>query len=72
MFLFSQIRDLEIPCVLVVSHKIIKEEGDATFIIELPSYQIPQLKNLLHTLLIKTKSFVFDAGKIIVAVSIIL
>jgi ferrous iron transport protein B len=56
----------------VVLHKIIKEDSDATFIIELPSYQIPQLKNLFHTLLSKTKSFVFDAGKIIVAVSIIL
>ena len=56
----------------VVLHKIIKEDSDATFIIELPSYQIPQLKNLLQTLINKTKSFVFDAGKIIVAVSIIL
>ena len=56
----------------VVLHKIIKENSEANFIIELPSYQIPQLKNLLHTLISKTKSFVFDAGKIIVAVSIIL
>jgi ferrous iron transport protein B len=56
----------------VVLHKIIKEESEANFIIELPSYQIPQLKNLLQTLINKTKSFVFDAGKIIVAVSIIL
>jgi len=56
----------------IVLHKIIKDESDSPFIIELPSYQIPQLKNLFHTLLSKTKSFVFDAGKIIVAVSIIL
>jgi len=52
--------------------KLIKDESKEVFIIELPSYQIPQIKNLLHTLLTKTKSFVFDAGKIIVAVSIIL
>jgi len=56
----------------MVLSKIIKQDSEAVFIIELPSYQIPQLKNLLHTLLTKTKSFVFDAGKIIVAVSIIL
>ena len=56
----------------VILHKIIKEESSATFIIELPSYQIPQLNNVLHTLVNKTKTFVFDAGKIIVAVSIIL
>ena len=56
----------------VVLSKLIKQDSNAVFIIELPSYQIPQLKNLLHTLLTKTKSFVFDAGKIIVAVSIIL
>ncbi len=52
--------------------KLIKDESKEVFIIELPSYQIPQIKNLFHTLLNKTKSFVFDAGKIIVAVSIIL
>ena len=56
----------------VILHKIIKEKSSATFIIELPSYQIPQLNNVLHTLVNKTKTFVFDAGKIIVAVSIIL
>ncbi len=56
----------------IVMHKLIKEDSSSSFIIELPSYQIPQFKNLLHTLLSKTKSFVFDAGKIIVAVSIIL
>ena len=56
----------------VVLSKLIKQDSNAVFVIELPSYQIPQLRNLLLTLLTKTKSFVFDAGKIIVAVSIIL
>ena len=56
----------------VVLSKLIKQDSNAVFVIELPSYQIPQIRNLLHTLLTKTKSFVFDAGKIIVAVSIIL
>ena len=56
----------------VILNKIITQESKAIFLIELPNYQIPQVKNLLHTLLSKTKSFVFDAGKIIVAVSIVL
>ena len=56
----------------IVLSKLIKQDAKDVFIIELPEYQIPQVKNLLHTLLTKTKSFVFDAGKIIVAVSIIL
>ena len=56
----------------IVLSKLIKQDSKDVFIIELPDYQIPQVKNLLHTLLTKTKSFVFDAGKIIVAVSIIL
>ena len=56
----------------IVLSKLIKQDSKDVFIIELPEYQIPQVKNLLHTLLTKTKSFVFDAGKIIVAVSIIL
>ena len=56
----------------IVLSKLIKQDAKDVFIIELPEYQIPQVKNLLHTLLTKTKSFVFDAGKIIIAVSIIL
>ena len=56
----------------VILNKIITQESKAIFLIELPNYQIPQVKNILHTLLSKTKSFVYDAGKIIVAVSIVL
>jgi ferrous iron transport protein B len=42
------------------------------FVIEMPNYKIPLLKNVGITVVEKTKSFVFGAGKIILAISIIL
>ena len=38
----------------------------------MPAYKIPSLKNIVFTVLEKTKAFVFGAGKIILAISIIL
>ncbi len=40
--------------------------------VEMPSYKLPLLKNVGYTVLEKTKSFVFGAGKIILAISIVL
>lgn len=42
------------------------------FIMELPSFKLPLLKNILITLYIKGSAFVIGAGKIILAVSILL
>ncbi len=42
------------------------------FVIEMPDYKLPMIKNVLITMIEKTKSFVFGAGKIIFALSIIL
>lgn len=42
------------------------------FIIEMPGYKIPLLKNVGITVVEKTKTFVFEAGKIILAISIVL
>lgn len=41
-------------------------------IMELPPYRIPKWSNVGYTLVEKTKAFVFEAGKIIMAISIIL
>jgi ferrous iron transport protein B len=38
----------------------------------MPNYKLPLLKNVLITVIEKTKTFVFEAGKIILAISIIL
>ena len=40
--------------------------------VEMPNYKFPLLKNVGLTVLEKTKAFVFGAGKIILAISIIL
>ncbi|WP_396197670.1 ferrous iron transport protein B [Flavobacterium sp.] len=42
------------------------------FVVEMPSYKIPMLKNVGINVLEKTRSFVTGAGKIILALSIIL
>jgi len=53
-------------------HKILKVEGRSFFLIEMPDYKLPSVKNVFYTVVEKTKAFVFGAGKIILAISIIL
>ena len=55
-----------------VFSKIIKSNFKNYVIIEMPNYKIPVLKNVLFTVYTKTKSFVFEAGKIILSISILL
>lgn len=50
----------------------IKERGTSFLILELPEYRAPLWKNTFLTLYEKVKVFVWDAGKIILAVSIVL
>lgn len=50
----------------------LKIKKEAFFMIEMPDYRLPLPKNVLITVIEKTKSFVFGAGKIILALSIIL
>ena len=38
----------------------------------MPNYKLPLLRNVLFTVIEKTKSFVFEAGKIILSISILL
>ncbi|TDI80533.1 MAG: ferrous iron transport protein B [Bacteroidetes bacterium] len=52
--------------------KILKIRSRTFFVIEMPNYKIPMFKNVLITVIEKTKSFVLGAGKIILAISIIL
>ncbi|MCX7729484.1 MAG: ferrous iron transport protein B, partial [Bacteroidia bacterium] len=53
-------------------HKIVRFHQSHFFFIELPSYKIPYWKNLFMIVWNKVKIFITDAGKIIVAVSIVL
>ena len=55
-----------------VLDRIMKTNRKTFFVVEMPNYKLPLLKNVLITVFEKTKTFVFEAGKIILAISIIL
>lgn len=50
----------------------IKSKERSFFILELPTYRAPRWKNALTTMVEKAKIFVFDAGKIIMMISLLL
>ena len=52
--------------------KVMKIQRKTYFVVEMPSYKLPLLKNVFITVIEKTKTFVLEAGKIILAISIIL
>ncbi len=52
--------------------KILKIRSKSFFLVEMPNYKLPLPKNVLITVIEKTKAFVYGAGKIILAISIIL
>jgi ferrous iron transport protein B len=52
--------------------KILKLECKSYFVIEMPGYKIPIFKNVALNVIEKTKAFVFGAGKIILAISVVL
>lgn len=51
---------------------IIKTQERSYMIMEMPTYRKPKWANVGYTIIEKTKSFVFEAGKIILAISVIL
>ena len=55
-----------------ILNKILKTNYKTFFVIEMPSYKIPLLKNVVLTVLEKTKTFILEAGKIILAISVVL
>lgn len=56
----------------MILNKILKIKSKTFFVVEMPNYKLPLLKNVVFTVIEKTKAFVFGAGKIILAISIIL
>lgn len=55
-----------------ILNKILKIKSKTFFVIEMPNYKLPLFKNVAITVIEKTKAFVFGAGKIILAISIVL
>jgi ferrous iron transport protein B len=52
--------------------KTIGLKGKSFFLIELPNYKLPLPKNIGINVVEKTKAFVFGAGKVILAISVVL
>ncbi len=55
-----------------VMKKLIKSKEKSSFIMEMPIYRMPRWKNVGLSIYSKVQIFLFDAGKIIVAISIVL
>ena len=55
-----------------VLNKILKIKGKTFFVVEMPNYKLPMFKNVAINVIEKTRSFIFGAGKIILAISIVL
>ena len=51
---------------------LIKAKEKSYFIMELPVYRMPRWSNVLLTMYEKSKTFVLEAGKVIIAISIVL
>ena len=55
-----------------ILNKILKMDCKTFFVVEMPNYKLPLFKNVGLNVIEKTKAFVFGAGKIILAISVIL
>ena len=53
-------------------NKVLRISNKTYFVVEMPNYKVPLFKNVYINVIEKTKAFLFGAGKIILALSIIL
>lgn len=58
--------------VAAVLHLLMKTKDASFLLLEMPSYKIPRLRNIGLNVLEKVKVFVLEAGKVIIAISILL
>ncbi|PWA06621.1 ferrous iron transport protein B [Flavobacterium psychrotolerans] len=55
-----------------VLNKVLRLNCKTFFVVEMPNYKLPMFKNVAINVVEKTKAFVFGAGKIILAISVVL
>jgi len=67
---FLSIFSVIIGGVILKKLKIFKK-GEDMFVLDMPTFRFPSLRNVYYTLLEKTKDFLFKAGTVIFAVSVI-
>jgi ferrous iron transport protein B len=69
MYLFGTVLALLVAWIFKF---FIKSKERSFFILELPIYRSPRWKNIVNTMIEKAKIFVWDAGKVIMVISILL
>jgi len=69
MYVFSLISAVVVAFVFKL---ILKGRERGYFIMELPVYRMPRWNNVIYSMYERAKTFVFQAGKVIIAVSVIL
>lgn len=69
MYLFSLVSAIIVAWVFKF---ILKGKERGYFIMELPVYRMPRWSNVFYSMYERSKAFVFQAGKVIIAVSVIL
>lgn len=69
IYIFSMVSAL---IVALVFKFVLKAKEKGYFIMELPVYRLPRWKNVLLSMYDRSKTFVLEAGKVIIAVSIVL
>src|SRR6478735_6953962 len=55
-----------------ILNKVLKIKSKSFFIVEMPNYKLPLFKNVAINVIEKTKAFVYGAGRIILAISVVL
>lgn len=56
----------------ILMNMIVKANVRSYLMMEMPTYRVPKWSNVGYTIVEKTKAFVMEAGKVIIAVSIVL
>lgn len=69
MYVFSLISAIVVAFVFKL---ILKGKERGYFIMEIPVYRMPRWKNVAFSMYERSKTFVFQAGKVIIAISVIL
>src|SRR5574343_485150 len=72
LYMFGIVTALVVSALLAQSKTIGEQQQDMPFILELPSYRLPHWKPLARRVLQSCKAFIYRAGPVIFAVSVVL
>jgi len=73
IYIFSIISSVIIASIInKMRHKLIKEEDNSSFILELPAYRTPKFKVVLNNTIMSTKAYLKKAGPVILTLSLLL